>query len=437
LSRHAGCTSAANFETKLLSERQKDWNLPHLMTILKSILFSCALIVLADAAFAQEPPSPSSAELSLLRDDILAIEKILPQLVDRGAALFELAHDYARLGDLKKAMTLLQECSELHEGFDPENDSAFAGVKNQADFKAIVEQVHREYPPVRKARLAFEVPEMDLIPEGLAVNPRTHVFYMGSLNRRMIMKIKSGGVSEFVPAEKYDIQAVCGIKVDPLQGDVWANTCPESGNHSELLHFDGQGTLVQRFHQSTPDPHGFNDLVLRKEQEIYLTDISANQVLRFDRKAQTFTALPTSRPLLYPNGIALSGDGNLLYIADAFGVLLYDLRSGKSRELQPGKRRTLSGFDGLYWYRGRLIGIQNDLGAPRVADFQLSADGSEVTGATILENRTDNVELPTTGAIDGSDFYFMANTQLRNWKDEKIVDPSKLSPIRVVQIHLH
>jgi hypothetical protein len=409
----------------------------HPMTILKSILFSCSLIIVSAAASAQEQSSPSSAESSRLRDDIRATEKILPQLADRGAALFELAHDYARLRDLKKAMALLQECSELHEGFDPENDAAFASVKDQPDFKAIVEQVHREYPAVRNAKLAFDVPEMDLIPEGLAVNSRTHVFYMGSLNRRMIMKIKSGGVSEFVPAHTYDIQAVCGIKVDPLQGDVWANTCPNSGKHSELLHFSAQGTLVQRFHQNTPDPHEFNDLVLRSQYEIYLTDSSANQVLRFDLKKPAFTVLATSRPLVYPNGIALSGDGNLLYVADAFGVLLYDLRSGKSRELQPGKGRTLSGFDGLYWYRGRLIGIQNDLGSPRVADFQLSPDGSEVVGATILENRTDSVELPTTGAIDGSDFYFMANTQLSNWKDEKIVDRAKLRPIRVVQIHLH
>jgi hypothetical protein len=47
------------------------------------------------------------------------------------------------------------------------------------------------------------------------------------------------------------------------------------------------------------------------------------------------------------------------------------------------------------------------------------------------------VELPTTGAIDGSKFYFMANTQIDNWNEGRIVDPNKLAPIRVAVIQLH
>jgi hypothetical protein len=59
-----------------------------------------------------------------------------------------------------------------------------------------------------------------------------------------------------------------------------------------------------------------------------------------------------------------------------------------------------------------------------------------VTKATVLEYRSNFTELPTTVAIDGSDFYFMANTQVDHWKDEKIVDPEKLAPVRVAVVHL-
>jgi DNA-binding beta-propeller fold protein YncE len=210
----------------------------------------------------------------------------------------------------------------------------------------------------------------------------------------------------------------------------------DSGKAAELLHFNVYGKLLQRFSESTSGPHLFNDLVLRNSSEVYLTDSLANKVLRFARTTHTFTALPLPRPLYYPNGIAISADGNLLYIADAFGVLQFDLRSQKGHEVQPGASNTVSGIDGLYWYRGRLIGIQNSLGLPRIAQFQLSPDGSRVTATKVLEYRSDSVELPTTGAIDGSNFYFMANTQGDNWKDEKIVDPKKLAPIRIAVIHL-
>lgn len=395
------------------------------------------LITVLGAIAQQESTPPANGNDAPVRDEIRTIEGLLPKLADRGPALSELAHDYALLGDLKKGMSLLEECISLHEGFDPETDPAFEPLKTNAHFKSLVEEVHREFPPVHRAAVAFTVPESDLIPEGLAVDHQRHLFYLGSMSHKKIVKItRAGAVSDFVAEGKYHFESVCGIKVDPANEDVWANTCPDSGRGAELLHFNIQGELLERFSQPTPGPHLFNDLVLRNPDQIYLTDSLANQAYRFDRKKYVFEPLAFPRPMYYPNGIALSGDGNLLYIADAFGVLQYDLRNQKAREVQPGPSTTVSGFDGLYWYRGSLVGIQNSLGLPRAVRFELSPDGSHVTATRVLEYRSEYVELPTTGAIDGSEFYFMANTQIDNWKNGKIVDPKKLAPVRVALIHL-
>jgi sugar lactone lactonase YvrE len=221
-------------------------------------------------------------------------------------------------------------------------DSAFDRLKNSADFRALVDEVHREFPAVHHAKAAFAIPQRDLIPEGLAVDPKKHFFYMGSLSRKKIIKInRAGAVQDFVPSGRYGLQSVCGIKVDPGNGDVWAKSCVDSGAGAELLHFNDRGKLLERFSPSTPNPHLFNDLVLRGADEIYLTDSLANQALRFDRKTHAFSALTFPRPMFYPNGIALSEGGNLLYVADAFGVLQYDLRSGR-RAKSSGERRTRS-----------------------------------------------------------------------------------------------
>jgi len=390
------------------------------------------------AAVGQQDSGSANTEQAPGRDEIQTIEKLLPQLPDRGPALFQLAHDYALLGDLKKGMSLLRECISLHEGFDPEGDSAFDRIKNEPEFNSLVDQVHRDFPPEHGATLAFMIAPKDLLPEGLAVDPKGHFFYMGSQSRKKIIRISgTGNVSDFVPEGKYNLQSVCGIKVDPVNEDVWANTYTDDGKGSELLHFDSKGDLLERSSQNMPGPHLFNDLALRNSNEIYLTDSLANKVLRFDRKTHAFTPISFPRPIYYPNGIALSEDQNLLYVADAFGVLLYDLLNQKGREVHAGASMTISGFDGLYWYRGSLVGIQNSLGMPRVAQFQLSPDGSSVTKTTILEYRSDYVESPTTGAIDGSNFYFMANTHIDNWKNGKIVDPTQLAAVRVAVIHLN
>jgi hypothetical protein len=54
----------------------------------------------------------------------------------------------------------------------------------------------------------------------------------------------------------------------------------------------------------------------------------------------------------------------------------------------------------------------------------------------VLEYRTKSVQMPTTGAIDGSSFYFMTNTQIENWKNGKFVDPNKLAPVHIAILDL-
>jgi sugar lactone lactonase YvrE len=117
----------------------------------------------------------------------------------------------------------------------------------------------------------------------------------------------------------------------------------------ELLHFDSPGKLAERFPPPTSGQHLFNDLVLRNHREIYITHSLKNRVYRFDRRSRTFAEPPLCRAMYYPNGIAFSDDGSLLYVADAFGVVQLDLRNNSTREVDAGAWNTLSGVDGLYW----------------------------------------------------------------------------------------
>jgi hypothetical protein len=325
----------------------------------------------------------------------------------------------------------------LDEGFDPEDDPAFAPMKGTPEFHKLIERVHRRYPVVHRAHVAFTIREKDLIPEGLAVNRTTGALYMGSLHLRKIVKItKDGDVSDFVKTGQYNLGPICGLKVDTADDSLWANTCPDSGVGAELLHFDSTGKLAERFSPPTPGQHLFNDLVLRNKHEIYLTDSLANRTYEFDRRSRTFAELPLCRAMYYPNGIALSDDGTLLYVADAFGIVQLDLRNNSTHEVDAGALNTVSGVDGLYWYRNSLVAIQNSLGSARVAQIRLSSDGLKVTATTILEYRSRLVALPTTGAIAGSYFYFISNTQGDNFKDEKIIDPTTLEPVRISVVKL-
>jgi len=395
-------------------------------------LFACV-----PALFAEDKPKPlPPTDAAEVRQEIRLVENLIPTLRDRGAALFLLAHDYAHLGRLDTATALLRKCISLNEGFDPDGDPGFTSLKGRWDFEKMIGDVHRQYPPVRRAQVAFTVGEKDLIPEGLAVDPTSGVLYLSSLNVRKIVRIDTqGNVSDFVPARRYDIGPVCGLKVDASGSDIWGNTCPDDGVGAEVLHFDQTANLVERFAAPQAGKHLFNDLVLRGKNEIYLTDSLANCVYRLDRRSHHLMEVPLSRHMYYPNGIALSNDDKL-YVADAFGILEINLKDNSTQELDPGRWNTLSGADGLYWYRNSLIAVQNSMGSARVAQFRLSPDGVRVTEVHVLESRSHLATLPTTGAIRDGNFYFISNSGVDNFKDNKIVDPSKLEPVRISKLQL-
>ncbi|HET8923807.1 MAG TPA: hypothetical protein VFN26_12530 [Candidatus Acidoferrum sp.] len=384
---------------------------------------------------APTPPAapPDAGLLSLIHE----VEGAMPQIADRGAALFFLARLYTRVGEVPKALAHLKECVALDQGFDPGAHRRLEPLKANPEFQELVEQVRRAYPPVHHARVAFTVPDKDLFPEGLAVDAEKRVFYMGSMHRKKIVKITpSGEISDFVPADRYDLMPVGGVHVDASDHSVWAATDPGEKNRSEIVHFDAKGKLLERYTAPGAGTHYLNDLVLRGTSEIYVTDTDANLVFRFDRKSHAFTVLKFPRPIFYPNGITLSGGGNLLYVADMLGVIAVDLGAGSAQDVVPDAHDTLSGIDGLYWYKGDLIGVQYGTAAYRVMRWHLAKDGHTVTGNEILERGTDLVKDPTTGAIFEGNFYFMTNTGIDNLEDDKIIDESKLEPVHIAVVAL-
>ena len=404
-----------------------------------SKLLSYVLSIIATPlmGFAQQTPTPPNAvspDNAMRRAEIQKVEESLPKIADRGAALFFLARRYAQLGDLDKARSLLKQCIRLDQGFDPGDLPQFEALHSNAEFQAMIEQVRHRYPPIHQAHVAFTIFETDLFPEGLGVDPEQHLFYLGSVKQRIVKITENGKVSDFVRPGTYRFPELNGIKVHPKDHGLWVASADD--HNSELLHFDSQGKLLAHFSPPGGGRHALNDLILHGSNEAYVTDTSAHKVYRFDLAKHTFAPLSFHRPVLYPNGIALSGNGRLLYVADILGVIQVDLANNRTREVDPVGRSTLAGIDGLCWYNDSLVGVQYGNGPYRVARWRLSPDGLKVTSTDVFEYRTPLISFPTTGAILGGTFYFIANTGIANYKDGKVVDPSKLEPINIAAIQL-
>jgi SMP-30/Gluconolactonase/LRE-like region len=369
-----------------------------------------------------------------IRAQIAFAENLLGKTPDRGAILYFLAVSHALLRDTLPAIDQLKQCVALKEGFDPSGDNAFAVIKTSSDFRRLVEQVHKDFPAINESRVAFTTTDKDIIPEGLEYDPANDSFYLSSLYHQKILRIpRDGKVEDFAPNPKEHLLPVLGIRMDPSNGTIWSVSSDEEAGKSELLHFDRAGTLLDRYPSLENSKHEFNDLVVLRNGTIFLTDSIADKVYRFDVQADNFTPIHTSRELLFPNGIALAGDEDVLYVADQLGVLRIDLKEGTSAEVDPGPHSTVAGIDGLYWHKGSLIAVQNGIGTPRIAAFRLSADGVHVVKTTVLANF---LTTPTTGALRGDDFYFIVNSQVDNLNGPHILDVTKLQPVRIAVVHL-
>ena len=116
---------------------------------------------------------------------------------------------------------------------------------------------------------------------------------------------------------------------------------------------------------------------------------------------------------------------------------MWNRTSGKRFPLPAPENVTLAGIDGLYLHRGSLVAVQNGVEPDRVAAFPLAGELDRVTGCRVLERGNPIFAIPTTGAVAGDGFYYMANTQLSALGPGNVVkEPEKRKPVVILWMEL-
>ncbi len=101
-------------------------------------------------------------------------------------------------------------------------------------------------------------------------------------------------------------------------------------------------------------------------------------------------------------GLALSPDDRLLYVADYEQGIFIISTTGAQQAWQLAVPPTLNvtGIDGLYWWDGHLVIIQNGISPQRVMRLQLGADGLGVTAVAPVLAALEVFDTPTFGVMD-------------------------------------
>jgi hypothetical protein len=221
---------------------------------------------------------------------------------------------------------------------------------------------------------------------------------------------------------------VLGLEVDSARGVLWAAVMAPAGRGSgALIALRLADGGVARMLPLPAGKHLPNDLALAPDGTLYLTDSDAGVVWSLAPGAEELTiAVPAVEGWTYPNGVALTAEGAMIYVAYSEGIAVGRTGEPRLRALGAPAGVALGDIDGLYLARGALIGIQQTRETSQVVRIGLSDDGRAARDASVLERHHPAYDAPTTGLLLDDAFYYLANSQLTKWQSGRPIEATTI-----------
>lgn len=365
-------------------------------------------------------------------DAIRSLEGALADAPDPGSVMMQLAARNAQEGNLDAGLQWLAKAVDLRQGFRP-SAPPFAALRAQPGYAALARRIEKDNPPIERGRIAFTAPWREIITEGLAADPASGSLFIGSMNRHAIYRIaRDGKWSEFVLAGRDGVDRPLGMLVS---GDSLYVCNNSDAGHAVLRFALATGRLLHRW--ALPGDvaeHLLNDLAVADDGTVYATDSRAGEIYYATKNAAELTKLDLGRPFLGANGIALAPGSRMYVSCFPDGIALIDLVHRTVRPLTRPAGITLAAVDGLYFRGDKLIAIQNYTVIDRVVSWKVNRSGDTVLSQDILARAGKHLEDPTTGALLGSKFYFIANSGIPYWQGGKVTNPDALRPTAIIEL---
>jgi sugar lactone lactonase YvrE len=401
------------------------------------------LLFLSTASFAQENPVKDfpyywrQAQNTYQAKDYPAYFENMKEVIkfrpDNPTMKYNLAGAQALVGNKSEALALLNTLAEMGLVYDAAADEDFSSIRDSEEFKSLLKKFAQNKMLIDHSEVAFKLSEKDLITEGVAYDPKTATFYVGSVHKRKIVRIdKKGASKDFATAES-GLWSVMGMKVDAPRRTLWV--CSAAVPEMQGFQKDDEGRsgvfsfdlktgrrLQQLILPNQPQPHVLGDLTISSSGEIYLSDSRSPAIYKIAPEKNELELFLASDLLRSPQGLALSADEKTLFVADySVGIIKVDLAAKHAIKIAAPENVAFTTIDGMYFYKNSLIAIQNGINPHRVMRFFLNQNDDRIERTSVIAANHPLFNEPTLGVLVRDTFYYIANSQWGSFNKDKTI----------------
>lgn len=327
------------------------------------------------------------------------------------------------------AVALLARHAAMGLTHNASADPALKALTDRPDYAAVATQVAANRQPVGALKPVADFAE-PVLAESVAFDAKTGRLLISQIHARRIVAIdKDGAVSDFTaPAD--DVWGVFGIAIDPKRRVLWALTAatPQAKGVAAAdlgatallrINLDTGKVLTRHAPPADGSKRQLGDLTVGPDGAVYASNSLGGEIWRLEPGAKALDRLVSSPELGSPQGLALTADGRRLLVADySSGLHVVDLASGAVSPVAIPPDVALLGVDGLARAGQTLIAVQNGVAPQRLLRLWPTPDGTRLIRVETLAASLPDLDEPTSGAMRGDDFVFVARSQWTEFGDD-------------------
>ncbi|MTI40815.1 hypothetical protein [Fulvivirga lutimaris] len=341
--------------------------------------------------------------------------------------VYNLAAAYSLNDNQEKSIKTLKGLILMNSKTSIEGDSDFISLNLHAEFLELTKLKESLEQRFQNSRVYKQIEIQNIHPEGMAYDNKNKNFYFGGVNKRNIVQYsQDGSITQLINFKTdSDIFSVMGIEYDQKNKVLWACTgaLPEMMDYndslkgrSSILALDQNGKILKK--HVLEGNHMFGDLKILDDGSVLISDTGENRIYKITLNTEPELWFDLSQKVWNLQGLAMSDREEYLYLSDYIsGLYRINLKNREVEKVNLPETVSDKGFDGIYYYKNQLIGIQNGVSPKKTWLLQLDKSGLGVAKAKVIDQALDILDEPTQGILIDNRFLYIANSPWAHYKE--------------------